>query len=317
MTGSIHKHNRQHTSAKGCSKMVKSHDSQFRQSLSTDSTELMNHDDQHKKKLFYRWENKQVDNDSAKKESKQQLKHISVPKLNDNEDKSLIKAFVLNHNKVSSEHEIQHESQLALMKDDLQLAKNIPDHMKKDFCSDTKVAFHAEFVRLISGPLLLCYNVNYKLFSDEEFISLSYMNLNFQYCKLDNAKAQFKCPNTCCKHTWTSARARISFLLSSQDIGFIVLKIFGQHCLRCGTYVHALWYIDEVCRVMKNLAKLFFEIYFPDMINNVDFGNQEFIQNDTTRSRQIRHDPAQRKGKMLAPHAKEYCEACRHGLCFT
>ena len=29
------------------------------------------------------------------------------------------------------------------------------------------------------------------------------------------------------------------------------------------------------------------------------------------------HDPTQRKGKMFAPHVKEFCEACRLGLCFA
>ncbi|CAF5128000.1 unnamed protein product, partial [Rotaria sp. Silwood1] len=53
------------------------------------------------------------------------------------------------------------------------------------------------------------------------------------------------------------------------------------------------------------------------MINSVDLETRESIQNDKKQSRQLRHDPAQRKGKMLAPHAKEFCEACQRGLCFV
>ncbi|CAF3815386.1 unnamed protein product [Rotaria sp. Silwood1] len=188
---------------------------------------------------------------------------------------------------------------------------------KKDFCFDTSVSFHGEFARLISIPLSLCHKVRYYLFAEEELINGPYANLTGEYLKLDNAKAQFKCPDSNCQHAWTSMRARISFSITSPKLGFIVLKIFGQNCQHCGTYTNALWYIDEVCRVMKNLARALFEAYYPDMINSVDLETRESIQNDKKQSRQLRHDPAQRKGKMLAPHAKEFCEACQHGLCFV
>ena len=69
--------------------------------------------------------------------------------------------------------------------------------------------------------------------------------------------------------------------------------------------------------MVKNLARSLFETYYPDMINNVDLEIQEVTQNEKKQSHQSpRHDPTQRKGKMLAPHVKEYCEACQRGLCF-
>ncbi len=68
---------------------------------------------------------------------------------------------------------------------------------------------------------------------------------------------------------------------------------------------------------MRNLAKFVFETYFPDMINNVDLENPKPVQNDVKQSRLVRHDPTQRKGKMSAPHNREFCEACRRGLCFA
>jgi hypothetical protein len=64
---------------------------------------------------------------------------------------------------------------------------------------------------------------------------------------------------------------------------------------------------------MKNLARTIYEKYFPDMINNVDLQIQKPIQN---KPRHSNHDPTQRKGKMFAPHNKDFCEACRLGLCF-
>jgi len=188
--------------------------------------------------------------------------------------------------------------------------------MKKDFCPDTSVAFHGEFARLISIPLSLYHDARYYLFSQEEMDD-SCMNLKYECIKLDNAKAQFKCPNTYCQHAWTSMRSRISFSITGPDTGFIILKIFGQNCQLCGTQADALWYIDEVCRVMQNLARAIFETFFPDMLNIVDLEDEKSVQNNGKPSRRSNHDPAQRKGKMFAPHIKEHCEACRLGLCFS
>ncbi|CAF1135652.1 unnamed protein product [Rotaria sordida] len=320
MTGSTRIYNRQHSATTGSSKMEKSCGSQLRRCSSTndrDSIELISVDDQLKENLFYKRKNSISDDDSGTEEIEQQLEYMCITNVNDNEDKLSIKSFGPNLDEGFSECEIQSESTISLIKIDLNLAKSIPDDTKKNFCFDTSVAFHGEFARLISVPLSLCHNVRYYLFAEEELINGPHMNFKAECLKLDNAKAQFKCPDTNCQHAWTSMRARISFSISSPDVGFIVLKIFGQNCQYCGTYTNALWYIDEVCRVMKNLARALFETYYPDMINNVDLEIQEVTQNEKNQSRQSsRHDPTQRKGKMLAPHVKEFCEACQRGLCF-
>lgn len=125
------------------------------------------------------------------------------------------------------------------------MAKNIPDDMKKDFCPDTKVAFHGEFARLIGMPLSLHRKYRYYLFAHEELLGGPYQNINYGHLKLDNAKAQFQCPNRKCGHAWTSMRARISFLITPPEVGLIVLKIFGQNCQRCCQYTQALWYIGR------------------------------------------------------------------------
>jgi len=127
----------------------------------------------------------------------------------------------------------------------VELAKTIPDEIKKDFCSDTREAFHGEFARLISVPMSLSYNMRFFLFAEEEFEPELYATLKFVCMKLDNAKAQFKCPNPFCQHAWTSMRARISFSITDPIPGFIILKIFGQDCQRCGTNADALWYIGK------------------------------------------------------------------------
>ena len=127
----------------------------------------------------------------------------------------------------------------------VKLAKSISDEMKKDFCSNTSIAFHGEFARQISVPLSLCHNARYYLFAEEELVNAPQTMSAFSFVKLDNAKAQFKCPNMACQHAWTSMRARIAFSISPPDIGLIRLKILGQHCQWCHAYAHALWYIGR------------------------------------------------------------------------
>lgn len=202
------------------------------------------------------------------------------------------------------------------MDNEVQLANFVPDETKKDFCNDTMVAFHGEFARLISVPLSLHHNERYFLVSEDE------LGENFQYlpvawCKVDNAKAQFQCPNTRCKHIWTSMRGRISFSIAHTQFGCIIaLKIFGQTCEKCSTHTDALWYIDEVCRVMKNLAGCIFARYYSDMFNVVDLTIQTTNQNISRPARHVNHDRNQRQGRMLAPHKREFCEACQRGMCF-
>jgi hypothetical protein len=64
---------------------------------------------------------------------------------------------------------------------------------------------------------------------------------------------------------------------------------------------------------MRNLAQSIFEKYFPDMLNSADL---EVAKPNPKPPRHSNHDPTQRKGKMYAPHIREFCEACQLGLCF-
>ncbi|CAF3367691.1 unnamed protein product [Rotaria socialis] len=318
MTGSVPQLTRQHSSAVDHSKMNKSYPPQFRRCLSTndqDSIKLIFNDDQLKENLYSLLQKSSIDDDddsgTEEIEQQHQLEHIFLEPCNDNENQLSIKSFGPNPDEGFSECETQDEIKVSFIKNDLKLARSIADSTKQSFCPDTRVAFHGEFARRISIPLSLCHRVRYFLFAQEELVNSSYINLIFDCVKLDNAKAQFQCPNIRCRHAWTSMRSRISFSVSSPKIGFIALEIFGQNCQHCNAHTQALWYIDEVCRVMKNLALFIFERYFPDMINTIE------LENNITPSRASRHDPTQRKGRMLAPHIKKHCEACRRGLCFV
>lgn len=68
---------------------------------------------------------------------------------------------------------------------------------------------------------------------------------------------------------------------------------------------------------MKNLAKFVFEQYFPEMLDKVDLTIEKPDENMGKPNRGRNHDPTQRKGKMYAAHVKEFCEACRLGICFN
>ena len=127
----------------------------------------------------------------------------------------------------------------------MELAKRIPDELKKDFCLDTRMAFHGEFARNISIPLSLHKDVRYYLIAQDEVEPEFYANILFNCAKVDNAKAQFKCANSTCQHAWTSMRARILFSITDPTIGLIALKILGQNCQHCGANADALWYIGK------------------------------------------------------------------------
>ncbi|CAF1317153.1 unnamed protein product [Rotaria magnacalcarata] len=321
MTGPVHQYGRQYSLTADCSTMHKSYQSQLRRCSSVndqDSFKLKSAHDQHTNNLIFQRKVSVHEDDSGTEENERHRDHTFTEKLDHNENKPVIKSFGPISDEDFSECEIKDELTFSSYVHDLELTKNVMDNMKKYFCFDTSTVFHAEFARLISIPLLLRHNVRYYLFAEAELDHWTFMNFNLLYRQLDNAKAQFSCPNTYCQHVWTSMRARISFSVYLPKVRFIVLKIFGQNCRHCGTYTNALWYIDEVCRIIKNLALSFFETYHPDMMANVELEkNEEVIHNKQNHTHKLHYNHTQRQGRMLARHAKEYCEACRIGLCFT
>lgn len=134
----------------------------------------------------------------------------------------------------------------------------IVDEVKKDFCADTRVAFHGEFARLISIPISFHYACRYYLVAEDEIDPAFFSTIHFDCMKVDNAKAQFKCSNVHCQHAWTSMRARILFSISTPQIGIVSLKILGQNCQRCGANADALWYIGKLISLEKNILLNFF-----------------------------------------------------------
>ncbi|UJR13253.1 hypothetical protein I4U23_000274 [Adineta vaga] len=322
MTGSIPQLARQHSSTATNSNLEKTQKVKVRRSSSADDSEhplaleLKKIDTN--EVVYRKRESTIIDYDSGTEEIEQQLEQIYFPTIDVQEDNTFKPTTGSNADEGFSEYESEEKSKVLDIKNDLILAKTIPDDTKKDFCHDTTEAFHGEFARLISIPLNLHYGARYFLFAEGELPEGFYENLLcHRFIKVDNAKAQFKCTNPFCRHAWTSMRSRISFTIHGPNPGFIKLEILGQDCQYCGTYADAVWYIDEVCRVMKNLAKCVFETYFPDMLNCVDLETRNSSETNMKQSYLRHHDPTQRKGKMHAPHVKELCVACRRGLCFA
>lgn len=191
---------------------------------------------------------------------------------------------------------------------DAQLASNLNDDDKKFICENTAWAWHGEFGRLIMATTL-AYNVDYRLMLfDARSICSRAVNAKYRLIKLDNAKAQFKCEQ--CGHCWTSMRARCSFYISKPDEGGIVLlKLYTQQCQLCYSIVQPLWYYDEICRVMKNLAFVIFKNFFPDLIQLINW-------NLTHNGRNVVKRLYQRKGYMRSRHHPQLCEACHYGFCY-
>ncbi|CAF3331336.1 unnamed protein product [Rotaria socialis] len=282
MTGSIPQLTRQHSSAVDHSKMNKSYPPKFRRCLSIDdqdSIKLIFNDDQLKENLYSLLQKSSIDDDddSGTEEIEQQHQLEHIFLESCDDNENQLSIKSFGPNPDEGFSECETQDEIKVS-----FIKN-DLKLAQSIADSTKQSFCPDTCVAFHGE-----------FARQELVNSSYINLIFDCVKLGNAKAQFQCPNIRCRHAWTSMRSRISFSVSSLKIGFIALEIF-----------------DEVCRVMKNLALFIFERYFPDMINTIE------LENNITPSRASRHDPTQRKGRMLAPHIKKHCEACRPGLCFV
>lgn len=127
----------------------------------------------------------------------------------------------------------------------MNLASQVQDNEKKDFCESTKVVFHADFVIKILGPIIRDHpDLMYYLFADAEIDLIPIIWHPNTLLITDNAKGQFKCDS--CGHSWTSMRSRIVFKIAyPSPCSFISLKIFGQHCEHCSMLTHPLWYLGK------------------------------------------------------------------------
>lgn len=114
----------------------------------------------------------------------------------------------------------------------------------------------------------------------------------------DSAKVRFCCQD--CGHGWTSMKGRVAFWFYFSNIGndgHIAFKLYGQKCQRCktGNYENAMWYPEEVTKVMLNAY---------NRVGQTIYG---YYQASYAKSR--------RPGKPRTPHNSDLCQACQDGIC--
>ncbi|XP_070207863.1 receptor-transporting protein 3-like isoform X1 [Littorina saxatilis] len=114
----------------------------------------------------------------------------------------------------------------------------------------------------------------------------------------DSAKVRFSCGE--CGHGWTSMKGRVIFwfhLNYATNTGHVLFKLYGQQCQKCnnGKFEHAMWYPEEVVKVIGNVYNRVGQCYYG------------FVRPPLRIDR--------RQGKPRNQHNAELCQACKEGLC--
>lgn len=121
----------------------------------------------------------------------------------------------------------------------------------------------------------------------------------------DSAKVRFICPE--CNHCWTSMKGRVGFgyvLDTKRNSGLVVFKLYGQKCQKCEEkkgsadeleFVHAMWYKEEIEKVIYNLCQ---------MVGKTYYGYERPTVNISRR-----------KGCPKKQHNRSVCQACQENIC--
>lgn len=118
----------------------------------------------------------------------------------------------------------------------------------------------------------------------------------------DSAKVRFCCQT--CGHAWTSMKGRVMFWFNLNNVennypeGFLQYKLYGQQCNQCknGVFEDAMWYPEEVNKVLCNVYNKIGQTYYGFLISPI---------------RQER-----RAGKPRTQHNSALCQACMDGECY-
>jgi hypothetical protein len=170
---------------------------------------------------------------------------------------------------------------------DYELASNITDDNKKEFCSDMCLVFHAEF-QLTFG----------RYFTSDQWILMPLHTDGVcklpsdALCNVQIAKVRFECD--ACGHCWTSMRGQVSFFYDTQS-HVLYFKLFTQNCDRCRHLCSPLWYPEEVCRVIRNVFVTIAKDLYPELQTPIA----------PNHYRRFGNPKGQHHG----------CESCRDGVC--
>ncbi|XP_022699538.1 receptor-transporting protein 4-like isoform X1 [Varroa jacobsoni] len=116
---------------------------------------------------------------------------------------------------------------------------------------------------------------------------------------VDSAKVRFCCEE--CGHGWTSMKGRVAFWFAqaagTAGAGVVAFRLYGQQCERCksGRFQDAMWYPEEVVKVLMNLYNRVGQTYYG------------FFEPPIQKAR--------RTGKPRTPHNVQLCQACHDGVC--
>ncbi|OQR67834.1 hypothetical protein BIW11_02126 [Tropilaelaps mercedesae] len=115
---------------------------------------------------------------------------------------------------------------------------------------------------------------------------------------VDSAKVRFCCSE--CGHGWTSMKGRVAFWFAQAagaGAGVVAFRLYGQQCERCksGRFQDAMWYPEEVVKVLVNLYNRIGRTYYG------------FFESPIQKAR--------RAGKPRTPHNAQLCQACHDGVC--
>lgn len=123
-----------------------------------------------------------------------------------------------------------------------------------------------------------------------------------------NAKIKYSCEN--CLNEWTSARGRAIFQAEypqENKYNILFVNLCTQQCKRCRHEIQPSWYLNEIVRVMKNIARLLIEHFY---------SNQSFELPRSPSSLSSENETQQRQSRTRGHHQKHLCRPCQLGCCF-
>lgn len=93
-------------------------------------------------------------------------------------------------------------------------------------------------------------------------------------------------------------KGRVTFWCRQlNDQGSIAFRLYGQQCVKCQDdgYESALWYSEEIIRVLTNTCRRVAHVFYGFAKPSVHLNR--------------------RPGRPRTPHNSERCQACKDGVC--
>ncbi|PAA82018.1 hypothetical protein BOX15_Mlig033475g1 [Macrostomum lignano] len=159
-----------------------------------------------------------------------------------------------------------------------------------------EIVWHERFVDFFSRFSFGSWHL-FPVFDPPDVDNTGIPRNQWRYFK-DQAKVRFICYK--CQKAWTSMGGQVVFWVYKDDAkneGYVHFKLYGQKCTDCNSqyYEHAIWYQEEVEKVIENLYHQVGHLYYgmPAHRKRVD----------------------RRMGHPKKEHNSATCQACRDRVC--